>query len=74
MSETQTGAATEARAHYAAERHVKDPVKLAKAAHIVRMALDRNGLTLADLDPAEGDLCPCRLCAPPTAHESRPGD
>lgn len=63
MPENQTSAATEARAHYTAARHFKDPVKLAKAAHIVRMALDRKGLSLSDLDPADGALCPCSMCA-----------
>lgn len=37
-------------------RAIDDPVKLAKAARIVRAALERNRLTLADLDPqGEGD-------------------
>lgn len=39
----------------AAERAVDDPAALARAARIVRVALERNRLTLADLtdDPGE---------------------
>jgi hypothetical protein len=44
-----TGPATEATKRYAVERAVNDPVKLARAAAIVRAALARNGLTLAEL-------------------------
>lgn len=51
MSTPRTAAATEATKQYAAERAVDDPVKLARAARIVRAALARKRLRLADLDP-----------------------
>lgn len=54
MSTVRTAAATEAVQQYAAERAVDDPAKLAKAARIVRAALARQRLTLADLRPTEG--------------------
>lgn len=38
----------------AAERAVDDPVKLARAARIVRAALARRVLTVEDLTPAAG--------------------
>lgn len=56
---------------------VKDPVKLARAAHIVRMALDRSGLALSDLDAGDGQLCPCPECAAaaaPTETKSHPAE
>ncbi len=46
---SRTAAATEAVQHYAAERAIDDPVKLARAARIVRLALARKRLKLADL-------------------------
>lgn len=51
---TNTAAAIEATKRLAAERAVDDPVKLAKAARIVRVALARQRLTLADLTPLPG--------------------
>ena len=42
--------ATAAHVRNAAERAVDDPVQLARAARIVRAALARQRLTLADLD------------------------
>jgi hypothetical protein len=45
----RTYAATEANQQYAAERAIDDPVKLAKAARIVRAALARRRLTIEDL-------------------------
>jgi hypothetical protein len=47
----QTAAATEARKFNVARRAVDDPVVLAKAARIVRIALARRVLTPADLEP-----------------------
>lgn len=47
-----TTPATEAIQNYAAERAIDDPVKLAKAARIVRLALERKRLTLADIVPS----------------------
>lgn len=52
---TNTAAATEAVKQYAAERAVDDPVKLARAARIVRAALARRALTLADLQAGGPD-------------------
>lgn len=49
MSKAQTAAATEAIKRYADERAANDPAKLAKAARIVRVALARQQLLLADL-------------------------
>lgn len=46
-----TSNATAARLTDQAHRAVDDPVALAKAARIVRAALDRQRLTLADLTP-----------------------
>jgi hypothetical protein len=51
VSTSRTAAATEANSQYAADRAVDDPIKLAKAARIVRTALARQRLTLADLKP-----------------------
>lgn len=44
-----TAAATEARAQQSALRALDSPVQLARAARIVRTALQRRKLTLADL-------------------------
>lgn len=49
----RTDAATAARNHYIAERALDDPAKLAKAARIVRLALARQRLSLADLVPSD---------------------
>lgn len=49
----QTAAAVEASKHYAAERAIDDPVKLGRAARIVRLALERKRLTTADVLPAD---------------------
>jgi hypothetical protein len=46
----QTANAVEANQQYAAERAVDDPVKLERAARIIRVALRRGRLSLADLD------------------------
>lgn len=45
----RTANATEAIKQYAAERAIDDPVKLARAARIVRTALARHRLTLEEL-------------------------
>lgn len=55
MSKAQTAAATEAVQRYAAERAIDDPVKLARAARIVRTALARRRLTIAELTVEAGD-------------------
>lgn len=47
----QTAKARQIRVTQAAHRAVDDPVKLARAARIVRAALARNVITLADLEP-----------------------
>lgn len=47
-------AATEAHMHNAALRAVDDPAKLARAARIVRVALDRRLLTIEDIAPTGG--------------------
>lgn len=50
------GPMVEARAAHlkrAANRAVDDPVELARAARIVRAALERKRLRLADLDPSD---------------------
>jgi hypothetical protein len=47
----RTAAATEARLRNQANRAVDDPVKLARAARIVRAALVRRKLTIDDLTP-----------------------
>jgi hypothetical protein len=47
----RTAAATEAVQQYAAERAIDDPAKLARAARIVRAALARKRLTIAELEP-----------------------
>lgn len=49
---TNVGPAVEAAKHYAAERAIDDPVKLARAARIVRLALERRRLTIDELTPA----------------------
>lgn len=51
---TNTTAATEAVQQYAAERAIDDPAKLARAARIVRLALERRKLTEDDIRPASG--------------------
>lgn len=48
----RTAAATEAVQQYAAERAIDDPVKLARAARIVRIALARQRITLDELTAA----------------------
>lgn len=47
-----TGPAVQALKQYAAERAADDPVKLARAIRIVRVALVRNHVTVDDLLPA----------------------
>lgn len=47
----RTHAATEANKRNSAHRAVDDPAQLARAARIVRAALARNRITLADLTP-----------------------
>lgn len=54
----RTAAATEAVQQYAAERAVDDPVKLARAARIVRAALARRKLSVDDLTPSPLDAVP----------------
>lgn len=44
-----TVAAASANQQYATERAVDDPVKLARAARIIRLALERNRLSVSDL-------------------------
>lgn len=51
----RTANATEAIKQYAAERAIDDPVKLARAARIVRTALARHRLTLEELTRASGE-------------------
>ncbi len=46
----QTAAARETHKKRGVERALDDPVKLERAARIVRVALERGRLTLADLD------------------------
>lgn len=46
---TNTAAATAAVQQHAAERAIDDPAKLAKAARIVRLALERKRLSASDL-------------------------
>lgn len=48
---SRTAAATAAVQHHAAERAIDDPAKLARAARIVRLALEREILTEDDLRP-----------------------
>lgn len=48
-SAPRTAAASEAHRQHAAERAIDDPVKLARAARIVRLALARQRLTLDEL-------------------------
>jgi len=50
----RTANATEAVKQYAAERAIDDPVKLERAARIVRAALARQRLTIADLTAPVG--------------------
>lgn len=52
---SRTAAATEATKQYAADRAIDDPVKLARAARIVRTALARRRLNLTDVLPSELD-------------------
>jgi hypothetical protein len=51
----RTANATEAVKQYAADRAIDDPVKLARAARIVRTALARQRLTLDELAPDTGE-------------------
>lgn len=55
MSRAQTAAARAATQLYAAERAIDDPVKLARAARIVRLALERRRITLAEIAPSAQD-------------------
>jgi hypothetical protein len=50
-----TAPATAARLRNQANRAVDDPAKLARAARIVRAALERQKLTIADLTPLPPD-------------------
>jgi hypothetical protein len=50
-----TGPAVEAIKTYAAERAINDPVKLARAARIVRTALARKKLSVNDIMPPASD-------------------
>lgn len=50
-----TGPAVQALKQYAAERAADDPVKLARAVRIVRVALARNRVTVDDLLPATSE-------------------
>jgi len=52
----KTANAIEAVKRYAAERAVDDPVKLAKAARIVRTALARQRITLDELLPPTSEV------------------
>lgn len=45
----RTAAATEAIQQHAAERAIDDPVKLARAARIMRIALQRKKITIDEL-------------------------
>jgi hypothetical protein len=58
LSAPRTAAATEAHLRNAAHRAVDDPIQLARAARIVRVALERQRLTLADLTPDAADPKP----------------
>lgn len=49
----RTTAATRANMHKAALRALDDPAKLARAARIVRAALERQRLTIQDLTPTD---------------------
>lgn len=51
---TNIGPAVEATKRYSAERAVDDPAKLERAARIVRIALERQRLTIDDLTPKSG--------------------
>lgn len=51
---SRTAAATAAVQQHAAERAIDDPAKLAKAARIVRLALERRILTEDDIRPSYG--------------------
>jgi hypothetical protein len=53
-SEAQTRAAINERVRRQAVRATEDPARLAYAAKIVRAALERNKLTLADIQPDGG--------------------
>ncbi len=55
MTSPRTAAATATNVRLAAERAIDDPAKLARAAQIVRIALARKLLTLADLDAESAD-------------------
>jgi hypothetical protein len=48
----RTRRATEAHLQNAAIRALDDPARLAQAARIIRVALERNRISLADLAPA----------------------
>lgn len=55
MQEPRTAAATEAVQQYAAERAIDDPAKLARAVRIVRTALAKNRITIAQLEAGARD-------------------
>jgi hypothetical protein len=46
-----TAAAVEARLQYAAERAVNDPVKVDRAARIIRLAIAQRRITIGELIP-----------------------
>ena len=53
----RTAAANAARVQYLAERAAQDPVKLARAARVVRAALERGRITVDDLlEPERGTV------------------
>lgn len=54
----RTAAATAEHQRRASHRAVDDPTQLARAARIVRAALERERLTLADLVPAQSGRVP----------------
>jgi hypothetical protein len=47
-----TARSAEAKKNYAAQRAVEDPVKVDRAARIIRLAIERGLVTLADLAPS----------------------
>jgi hypothetical protein len=52
----QTARATETVQNYWAERAIDDPAKLARAARIVRLALERGLLAVDDVAPASSEV------------------
>jgi hypothetical protein len=55
-SPMKTANATEATKQYAAERAIDDPVKLQRAARIVRLALARQRISLDELLPPTSEV------------------